>query len=42
VVVVETRGTGKLERTLTMRRTNFPPPKSCKVEGKLLTPSKNI
>jgi len=36
---VETRGIGKLEGISTMKRLGFPPPKSCKVEGKLLTPS---
>jgi hypothetical protein len=39
---VETRRIGKLEGISTMRRLGFPPPKSCKAEGKLLTPSKII
>jgi hypothetical protein len=39
---VETRGTGKLDKTSTMRRIGFPHPKSYKVEGNLLTPSITI
>jgi hypothetical protein len=42
MVGVETRGINKLEGTSIMKRACFPPLKSCKVEGKLLTPFRII